>query len=191
MSTLARIRVTWNGSPVEGGGVSTFYTSNSDGSALNTAIRQFFSSCAVALPVGLTIGFEPGGETIESTTGQINGAWTMTAPAYVSGAADGPWAMGVGARIKWVTAGITRGRRVRGSTFLVPLSVDAYDDDGSVNDAVVGTFQTASNTLAGADSGSMRIYSRPTSALAADGVAHAVTSAIAPASVTWLRSRRT
>jgi hypothetical protein len=115
----------------------------------------------------------------------------MTTPTAVAASGSSNWASGVGCRQRWLTAGITRGRRVRGSTFLVPLGQNLYDGTGSIADATVTALATAANTLRAADSGSMRIYSRPTSAANADGVAHAVTGSDLPDRVSWLRSRRT
>lgn len=191
MATLSRLEVTWSGTPVTGGGISTFYSSNSDPTAFYTAVRAFFVAVGPSIASGVTFSFSPSGDTIESTTGQINGSWSLTTPTAVAASGSSNWAMGVGTRVRWLTAGITRGRRVRGSTFLVPLGGNLYDGTGSIADATVSTLATAAVTLAAADSGSMRIYSRPTSIAAADGVAHAVTGSDLPDRVSWLRSRRT
>lgn len=191
MATLARLEVTWSGTPVVGGGISTFYTSNSDPSAFYTAVRAFFVAVGPSIATGVTFSFTGSGDTIEDTTGELNGSWSMTTPTAVAASGSSNWAMGVGARVRWLTAGITRGRRVRGATFLVPLGGNLYDGTGSIADATVTTLANAANTLRAADSGSMRIYSRPSGAGATDGAAHAVTSSDLPDRVSWLRSRRT
>lgn len=191
MATIARVRVEWVGAAVDGGGVSTFYSSNADPSVFNTAVRAFFNNIKGIFPNDLTFVFQGVGETIESTTGKLNGSWTMTAPASVTGADTGSWAKGVGTRVTWNTAGITRGRRVRGTTFLVPIASVCWDDNGSLSDTVMSTLNTAVPALAAADSGSMRVYSKPSAGGGTDGVAHAVTSGVAMDTVSWLRTRRT
>ena len=191
MATASRIRFEWFGTTIDGGGVSTFYSANSDPSALSTAIRTFFSVALAYLPLGTVISPPSGGDTFESTTGILNGAWSMTPGAALTSSAGGQYAKGVGMRVKWNTTGITRGRRVRGTTFLVPLVAGLYDSNGTIADTTITALQTAADTLIAADGGSMRVYSRPSGAGATDGALHAVTSAQVVDQVSWLRSRRT
>lgn len=190
MPTLSRVRVGWTGVPVVGGGVSTFYSSNSDPSAFNTALRAFFVTVGAHLATGVVITFEAAGDTIDEATGEINGSWSMTVPNNVVASGSANWAAGVGARVVWATAGITRGRRVKGSTYLVPIGANLYDGTGSISAGALTDMQSAANTLRAADSGSMRIYTRPNAALGSSGAAHAVTGSTVPDAVTWLRSRR-
>lgn len=190
MATLARIRVTWTGSPVVGGGISTFYSSNSDPSAFCTALRTYFASVGASLAAGINIQVPGVGDTIEDTTGELNGSWSMSTPAVVTTSGSSNWAMGVGIRQTWLTSGITRGRRVKGTTFLVPLGGNLYDGTGSIADATVITLNAAATTLRGADSGSMRIFSRPSAPGASDGSSHAVIGNTAVDKVAWLKSRK-
>lgn len=104
-----------------------------------------------------------------------------------SGAAG--FALGVGARVVWNTSGIFGGRRVRGSTFIVPLTIGSYEGAGQITAGVIATMQGAANTLAGFGPDGMFIWSRPQPGT--PGEAQTVTGAIAPDRVSWLRSRRT
>lgn len=191
MATLARVRLLWTGTTVVGGGVSTFYCSNSDPSAFISALRTFLGSSNGIYPAGTVIKFPSGGETIESSDGAINGAWTMTPLADLTGAGGATYAAGVGIRVTWNTAGITRRRRVKGSTFLVPVTSTIYASDGTIDNASLALVNGAIPTLVAADGGSFRIWSRPSAPGATDGAAHAVLSGNAPDKVSWLRSRRT
>lgn len=191
MATISRIRFEWIGTTTVGGGVSTFYSSNSDGSALAGAARSFFVSLVTLLPTGTVIRCPSGGETLDDVTGAVNGVWSMTPGADVIGTQDGKYAAGVGMRVVWNTAGITRRRRVRGSTYLVPLASMLYQADGTIDGPSVAAAQAAATTLAAADGGSMRIWSRPQTATSGDGASHAVLSASAVDKVSWLRTRRT
>lgn len=190
MPTLSRVLVGMAGAGAVGGGVSTFYTSNSDPTAFYTAVRAFFVTAAASLASGSTLVFYGSGDTIDESSGEINGSWSMTKPANVLTSGSSNWAAGVGCRVVWSTSGITRGRRVKGSTFLVPLGGNLYDGLGSIADGTVTALQTAATTLAAADSGSMRIYTRPNAKLGTVGKANAVTGASVPDAVSWLRSRR-
>lgn len=198
MPTLARVRVTLSGTTVIGGGVATFFSSNSDPSAFNTALRAFFLTVGAFQPIGTVYGFEGGGDTIDETTGVINGSWSMTAPAAVNVGVNAAYAGGVGTRVVWATSGITNGRRVKGSTYIVPLLTSQYDVNGAIADASLGTMVTAANTLRAADSGSMRVYTRPLYSgtgpgrtRVRDGKSQSVLAATVPDKVSWLRSRRT
>lgn len=191
MASIARITALWTGTTVVGGGVSTFYSSNLSPGGFCTALRTYFVTTGGSIASGTTITIQPTGDLIDENTGALTGAWSTTPPAAVICSGSANWASGVGTRQVWNTAGITRRRRVKGSTFLVPLGGNLYDGTGSIADATVAILQGAGATLLAADSGSMRIWSRPSGAGASDGAAHAVLSCSTPDRVSWLRSRRT
>lgn len=190
MADLSRVRVAWSGSAVVGPGVSTFYTTG-DGASLQAALRTFFTAIQTAFPnLKGDWTFPSGGEIIDSATGELTGAWTGGTPATIPWASSNAvWASGVGARVRWETGAFARGRRVRGSTFLVPLNISAYDADGTIVGVFVTQIQTAANALVAAVP-ELTVWSRPTAA-GGDGGTATVTSAIVPDKVSWLRSRRT
>ncbi len=191
MTQIQRLRVTWTGSVTIGGGLSTFYCSTS-GDPLAAGVTAFFTSLAgiTSNQVSWTIPFS--GDLIEDTTGQLTGTWTEGAgtPSTVPATNAGLSVMGVGVRVVWNTGGMTRGRRVRGSTFLTGLTGDSFDGAGAVTSARITTVQNAANTLRSTVP-TLRIVSPPTSILAADGKSSVVVSATVPDKVSWLRSRRT
>lgn len=191
MASLNRIRVQWVGSAVTGGGISTFYTSGGDVLTFTNALKAFFGSFNGIFPSTMELKYSGTGETIESTTGAVTGAWAITPPANTIGAGGNNYAAGVGCRVVWNTSAITRRRRVRGSTYIVPCVNSAYDTSGTIDNASLALIQGAIPTLLAADGGSMRVYSRPLTLTSADGAAHAVVSGNAVDKVSWLRSRRT
>ena len=191
MPTLSRVRVNWIGSAVTGGGVSTFYSTNSDPSALVAALKVFFGSFNGLFPSTMELQYPGSGETIDETSGAVNGAWAITPPSNTIGAGGNNYAAGVGCRIRWNTAAITRRRRVRGSTYLVPIVNTLYDTTGTIDNSSLALIQGAIPTLLAADSGSIRVYSRPQTTTSNDGAAHPITSGLAVDKVSWLRSRRT
>jgi hypothetical protein len=184
MPDINRYRVNWTGftgSP----GVSTFYSLASSTAAL-AALRAFFADAAYILPPSVTLEFPNSGDTLDSTTGTLVGGWTASAQTAVTGLASvGYFAAGTGARLVWETDSIVDGRRVRGSTFLVPLSTSAYDTNGSL---ISGAFTTVNGPLATlVATNQLVIWSRP---VAGDSAVSAVTGASLPDKVSTLRTRR-
>jgi hypothetical protein len=97
----------------------------------------------------------------------------------------------VGARVKWNTNGLFGDRKVVGSTFIVPLIINAYEGAGNLTSAVITNLQSAANALVTDMAGDMVIWSRGRVGGPPIGEKNAVVSASAPDKVSWLRSRRT
>jgi len=188
MANLARVRAEWTGSTVTGGGVSTFYFDEA-AEGWTSLLANFYATFQAFLPSGTTIKVLSVGDLIDVATGQITGSFTDGTDQTVSGNASGVWAAGVGARFVWTTAGIHNGRRVKGSTFIVPLAANEYDVLGTIKDSSITTMVGAATTLLGALPNAMKIYSRPVNG--AGGQASTVLSGSMPDKVSWLRSRRT
>jgi hypothetical protein len=202
MTTLLRTRVLWSGSALSGDGVSTFYESGTGPSGLAAAWRTFLNSQIMAFPPGVTWTFPPSGDSIEDSTGDLNGVFSSSGTiGSLTGGASGEFAKGVGMQIRWHTAGIVNHRRVVGSTFLVPLQNAIFDTDGTIDGATVTSMTSALNTFLAAVP-TMRIWSPPWDPSKAPprakpypparlGTSHAVTSVQVMDRVSWLRSRRT
>lgn len=190
--TLARIRVTWSGSPVVGPGVSTFYQSTmADASGL-AAIKSFYTSLAGMCPSGLSWTIPSTGDFLNESDGSLAGSWSFPgAGGVVAASTASTWVNGVGARIKWQTNGIHKGRKVVGATFMVPVVVGAYEGSGNLVGSYVTLLQSSANALVSGMGGDMYVWSRPTAGGGTDGKKSAVTAAQAPDYVSWLRSRRT
>lgn len=171
-----------------GAGVSTFYSAGT-GADLANALKTFYTAIKSSFPSGLVWTVQQSGETIDDNTGEINGAWSGGPSGSVAASGVPEHAQGVGCRIRWNTDGITHGRRVRGSTYLVPLCVNQYEPDGTILNAAVTAFDTAAGALLGATGVDLVILTRlsPTTS----GTSHPVTSPQTIDRVSWLRSRRT
>lgn len=188
MANLARVRVSWSGAPVIGSGVSTFYFDEA-ASGFSAAVRTFFSSLAGRIPAGVSILVQNSGDLIDVSSGALSGTWTDPNTGGITSSGTGNYAAGVGARVKWLTAGIRNGRRVTGSTFIVPLHLTAYDSSGTILNTVLGEIENAAQALLTATGTDMKVYSRPVGG--GGGAAHSVVSRQVPDMVSWLRSRRT
>jgi len=173
---------------VVGGGITTFYF-NEAHSGFVADVNAFWTALQAKMPTGVAITTENTGDLIDIETGAITGSWTDGSTATMAANGTGSYAGGVGARIRWATSGISNKRRVRGSTFIVPLTVSQYDTDGTLTASMVTTLGTAAGSLFTAAEGNMRIYTRPV--LGVGGKASTVLNYTTPDRVSWLRTRRT
>lgn len=191
MTNLERWRIVWSGSAVVGGGISTHYFATPTAS-VSADVNAYYTAMLKYLPPSVSVDVPSSGDTIDSATGNIVGTWSHAGGAHLLGTcAVSTYAAGVGARVVWNTLGRTNNRLVRGSTFFVPLASNQYETDGSIVGATNGDFKFRSDTLITAQSGSLHIWSRPSSAGASDGHTNSAVNASAPDKVSWLRSRRT
>lgn len=187
MAAMNRVRVPWNGL---GGlpGLSTFYFDVTSTTAV-AAVFALFNTIKAKFPAPLSWSVPGSGDQIDGANGNLIGTWTMAGSGTVNAVNTAAYAAGCGARIKWQTATIIGGRRVIGSTFLVPLLAAEYDSGGTINDTDLASMQTAVDTFAAG--GDLYVWHRPTSPGASDGVSVPVTSGIILDKVSTLRSRRT
>lgn len=181
MPTLYQVRVAWTGA---GGlpGVTTHYLQHMDGQAL-ADLRAFYAVVGTAVPIGVAIQIPGDGTTVDTTTGLVNGVWSATKPAVVSGSVAGGYAAPAGACVWWNTGAYVDGRQVRGKTFLVPLASAVYDGDGTMKPATVTSFQNAAATLI-ASTGVLTIYARKSA-----GSVSVLTATVSD-KIAVLRSRR-
>lgn len=174
-----------------GGGVSTFYTVEGNAAAFQAALTTFYTSMKLLCPTGGSFTVPTAGEKIDDNTGELAGTWAAGTGGVINCTNSTEYAAGVGARIVWETAGTRGGRRVRGSTFIVPLGSNQWQNDGTLSPTCVGAIQTAANILLGSVAAEdMVILSRVTPAHLS-GTSSGVLSARAVDKVSWLRGRRT
>lgn len=128
------------------------------------ALREAIFAVRSYIPDEVTATFPPGYSELNNQTGQIVDFGSITPPATVTGGYTGTWAGGSGIRLVWDTNVVARGRRVRGTTFLVPMGQNAFTNSGVVAPAAITAFNTAFGTYlttAGASVTRPMIYSRP------------------------------
>lgn len=184
---MKRIKVEWTGTGVEGPGLTVLhFLDSATANQIRGAVNAFFAVAMVLVPEGTTARVPNGGDVIDPANGELTGVWGGSGSTQHDGDSTGTWAGGVGLRCVWQTGAIRGGRRVRGSTFIVPLGTPSYDVDGTLTTGAVDAMQTAASNLA---VNSLAVWSRPRPGL--PGAAVDVESAIVPDKVSWLRSRRT
>jgi len=189
VANLKRVRVVWSGSGVVGPGVSTFYFVSA-ATGFPTDLQTFFQAIKAALPSSVTVSVPNTGDTIDETTGALVGVWTDSGGSSTVGTSSTLFAGGVGMRCRWITAGIHRGRRVIGSTFIAPMQSASFSTDGTPDAGSVTLLQTAASALVSSSAGDMVIWSKPQPPAGSDGESNVVLSALVPDKTSWLRSRR-
>lgn len=189
MPNLHRVRVAISGGGVVGPGLTTFYVDELTGLPDPADFGAFFDSIKALCPNTLNWNVPNSGDTIDAATGKLMGTWTNGSPVNVGATASGDYAAGVGARVVWETGVVRGGRRVRGSTFIVPLASTNLDSDGTWNPtAVTSPIKAAADVLLGRAVPPV-VWSRPRTGLG--GASVGITGSRVPVQVTWLRSRRT
>ena len=183
-----RLRVPWTGPSIAGPGLSTFYALDTS-PGFPAAVRALLASFASYVPAGVSIQVPNSGDVLDPATGALTGVWTDgSTPAVINTSGPANYAAGVGCQWRWRTSGIVAGRRVVGSTFIVPLSSAEYDSSGTIDSVAVTALNAAAATYV-TNAPYAVIWSRPKGARV--GSSHLITSGFLPDRVSWLRSRRT
>lgn len=154
-----------------------------------TAVAGFFSGIATALPSSVSISMQPTIDTLDETNGALVGQQDIEVPPSVSGGGTNNYSAASGAVVNWLTTAYRNGRRVRGRTFLVPLSSTVYDSNGDLSSGFLTDIREAAEGLVSApDTTGMVVWSRPRGG--AGGDINPVTGVSVPDLGAVLRSRR-
>lgn len=201
MAILQRVRVAWSGF-AGGPGVNTYYFTET--ATPTGALRTMYNSFAPVLPNSITISFPTTGDKIESTTGDLVGAWTAGPTTPVTGgAAAAPYSAASGLCIDWLTGSIVNGRRAMGRTFIVPIAGIHYGNTGAISTSIVTSAKGWADAVIASLGPNFVVWSRPFPGRAASagpppvealparpGTASPVVGANVPSKTVVLRSRR-
>lgn len=188
MASIGRVRTVMTNFP-GAPGYTNLYFSLTDGLPDIAKVRTFFETIKNLIPTGAVIQVPNQGDVIDDGSGEIQGNWTSSAQTAVTCTGTGSFTGVAGAVVNWHTDGIVAGRRVRGRTFIVPLTGGQFDSEGSLATATITAIQTAAAALPGGSIGKLVVWSRPTPDRT--GSSHQVTAASVPDLSAVLRSRRT
>lgn len=197
---LLRTKIKWT---IPGAGTAysvMHFTTNSastptqaDADDTVAALGPFLDSFKANLPNVVKMDIMPDVEEINEDTNKLIGVWSVAPGAQrVGGAAStSGWASAAGAVISWTTPGIRNSRRIRGRTFIVPLSNECWDIDGTMKSVELTRINTAATGLRSRSSVTQfAIYARPTAPGATDGIAYPALAHRVPDFPAILRSRR-
>lgn len=105
--------------------------------------KTFLNSIAAVMPTGSSISFDTTVGLYDDLGAQTGEVTISNPPAAINGSSAVAYAGGAGAVVNWVTNSFHLGRKVRGRTFLVPLTSAAFATDGTLAPAIQGGIQTA------------------------------------------------
>lgn len=186
--------------PGGGRGVSRFHSQPAAATGANRqawvdAIRAMFAAFPSQFPNVVSWNFASEIADMNAADGSIASYFGVTAPASLAGSASsGEYSAPSGCIIRWDTAAVAGNRRVRGRTYLVPLTRGAYDLQGSIQPATITQIQGAAQTYAAfTQSGAIipHVYSPPVVGVGARaGFISPITGAVVPDKACVLRSRR-
>lgn len=159
MASLDRIRVEWTG--LQGGtGISTFYGQPITQGVWD-AIGTFFTALKLLLPSTANINVQSSGDTIDEVTGKLVGSWLLVGAPTIIGSSTANYASAVGAAVQWNTGLVVGGKRIKGRTFIVPLTSTAFEANGTLSSLALNTLRTAAAALSASSNGALRIWRAP------------------------------
>jgi len=121
------------------------------GSTLTTAatnLKTFLSAVNNNIPSVLTLTIQPSA-SIHDDDGTLTSVVSIPSPPTpVSGFGSGSVISAQGILIRWITGAINGGHKVEGRTYLVPVPVIVAQSDGTVQDGIRTSVQTAAIAFA-------------------------------------------
>jgi len=198
MAEIARIKVNWTGIP-SGPGYTNLYfrdfeTAGIDQAIIDGAVAKtdiWLDEFATSINNSISYVIDPTVDILEDTTGALLEFMTATPDTTRVGTQTANYAAGVGLCVNWRTNGVRNSRRVRGRTFVVPLGINSYATDGTLDATKLAAFRAASAVLvSGATAGDLGVWARPTAPGASDGVWYVATASSINDKVAYLSSRR-
>ena len=187
MANIQKVQCLWQNFPGAPGYTNFFFDVASPPPV--SSIVTFWTALQGILPSGLTVSVPNSGDEIDPTTGKIVGSWSAGSSAVVTMTAAAAFSGGSGAVIHWLTSSVVNGHRVRGKSFIVPLTTGNYDSQGNLSAACLTTLRNAAAGLVTAGAGLFSVYRRPTTFTA--GNEFPITGSSVPDLAAVLRSRRT
>jgi len=158
MTALSRVITHWSGFP-GGPGTTTMYFL--DTATAMASLQTFWTHCLPAIPPDVHLDVQAGGDIIEDTTGEITGSWPGEVAESLVGSGYATYAAPLGLAITWHTATILDGHRVKGRTYLVPISGGGFTDTGSPTSGTTDPIAAAGLELIIEQSASFVVWHRP------------------------------
>jgi hypothetical protein len=198
MTQILRVKVNWTGFIGSPGYTNLHFRDFSegdvtqemaDGAVLRT--DTWLDAWPVALPSVVSILVDPVVDVLNAENGQLEGSFNTSPDTARVGSGAGTYSAPTGMVVNWQTGVIKNGRRIRGRTFMVPITSTATDPTGTINNTVLTTLRTATATFIGVGPvGVLGVWSRPTPAAPESGLWATVNSFNIPDKCAVLRSRR-
>lgn len=148
---MYRVRSVWSGGVGLPGYTNFYWSSIGDDGVINVAdalvnVKAFWEAIKGLLPPVLRIDVDNNVDVLDPVTGNLTSVITRTEGGTVTpvanSALDG-YSAPSGACVTWSTPDFVGGHRVKGRTFLVPLSKAVFDTTGSIQTGNLDTIRAA------------------------------------------------
>lgn len=139
----------------------------SGANAATAAVRKFWESFRIYLPDELKLQVNPVIDVFDTVSGELLASHVATTvPAVTTGSGTTGYAGGVGGKVVWNTGQIREGRRVKGSTFIVPMLSSVFTGTGTIQPGTTTQINASATALIAdlaAAQTSLAVWSRPAS----------------------------
>ena len=197
MAVIVRVRSIWNGFQGAPGYTNWYGISDGDSAVaaqqLGNRMRTFWEALKFFIPNGATIKVQRTYQVLDSISGVMSLEADMgTDPAVTTSgaAANTAYAAPVGCIVNWNTGLFNDlGHRIRGRTYVVPLTGNAFEGNGTLTSTFQSATQTAATAAVGG-TGGLSVWTRPPKGTHTGGRISVVTSATVPDKSCVLRTRR-
>ena len=169
-------------------GYTNMYFTPGDAGIFLPGLKGFFDLLVSRLPNGMHIAYPSSGDELNEASGVITGSWGVTPPADTVGGDSSVYPGAAGACVIWDTLSIVAGRRLKGRTFVVPMTSATFDIDGSLSAGTVTLFNSAIATFLSGTAGSGLVWHRPVGG--SGGVAGVIQGGHVSDKCAVMRSRR-
>lgn len=179
MAEIARVTVNWTGWAGAPGFTNLYFRDFEGAGVIDQAIADgavakvhtWLTAWLSAIHESITVTVDPSVEAIDETNGNLTAFWTTAPGAGRVGTGTGTFSSATGACVNWYTNGIRNARRIRGRSFMVPLTSNGFDNTGTLDNTKLTAWRAATATLIdGTGSGDLGVWSRPSGPAATDGV---------------------
>ena len=171
MADIREVILTWTFENGRESKTVLYFSPWTVGSSPIPGLRTIFDGLKNSFGSVTRVRFPSAGNVIDDATGELVGAWTEAAVADVAGTnASQPVQNASMLLMRWNTAAIVNGRRIKGRAFLPGVSA-ACSNGGQVDIVTVNNFKTAFANI-GSSLG-LRVWHRPNAK--GPGSSHVVT----------------
>jgi hypothetical protein len=153
MTNVSTVTVIWQGFTGAPGYSHFRFSELVDAAACNAAgaaVRAFFLAQQAVWQTTWSFQVQPAVQQNDMATGKLTSERAMTTtPAVVNGTANitSVYEGGSGYVINWLTNAVHNGHKVRGRTFMVPVTGQSFSNDGTISSATATAAQTAAAAL--------------------------------------------
>ena len=114
---------------------------------VSAAMKAFYNSLLTITPAAAKMTWQQPAQVFSDTGVLLNEVTIPTLPSQLQFTGAGGYAGGTGAVVFWNTGALNGGHKVRGRTYLVPLTSNSYDSSGLITTAAQSTINAAAAAL--------------------------------------------